>query len=606
MTVSQIERVETPIQRVDGVTVTDTREIPNVEVTTSTNPTDPRTLQTKPRTHLRRTRANTPGQLPSIVNEANPIIDDDEYVEIQPITPNSTRLPIATSHLISQEALNAITDQVYYHDSVAWTPNDFLTAATNEIRHNFDVDIEHFCAGVVHPVTGETINNYRKLANDPVLKPDWTTEFGREFGNIAQGDKRTGEKGTNCVFVMTPEEIMNIPTDRIVVDYRPQKKNPNRVRITAGGNLLEYPGELTTRTADLTTSKILWNSVISTEGAKFMGMNVKSFYLCTPMDRYEYMKMPLSIFPDHVKEQYNLEANAKNGFVYLEIRKAIYGLPQGGILANQLLRKRLAPEGYYEVAHTPGLWRHVTRPLQFTLVVDDFGVKYERKKDVDHLLAVLEKHYTVEVDWKGSIYCGIELDWHYETSNRYVEVSMPKYVPKVLQRFEHEAPSKPQHSPFQAAPKKYGAAAQEPMEDDHTALLDEKGKKRVQQIVGAVLYYARAVDNTLLAGLSSIASEQATATENAAQRVHQLLDYLATHPDARIRFYPSEMILNIHSDASYLSLESKLSSHSAAFFTAEIVFYLIKRGKSLERISKPRTTACYLTSTRLPGSRGGV
>eukprot|EP00984_Skeletonema_dohrnii_P002769 scaffold955_cov79-Skeletonema_dohrnii-CCMP3373.AAC.11 len=571
--VNPIERVETPIERVDAPIerVDEVRDIPMVEVTTSTNPTDQRTLRTKPRTHLRQTRANTPGQLPHIINEANPIIDEEEHVRIQPITPNSTRLPIATSHIITQEALNAVTDQVYYQDSMAWTPRDFLTAATNEIRQNYDVDIEHFCAGVVHPVTGETINNYRKLASDPVMKPDWTKEFGREFGNIAQGDKLTGEKGTNCVFVMTPDEIMNIPSDRvvtyarIVVDYRPQKKNPNRVRITAGGNLLEYPGELTTRTADLTTSKVLWNSVISTEGAKFMGMDVKSFYLCTPMDRYEYMKMPLSIFPEHVKEQYNLEANAKNGFVYLEIRKAIYGLPQGGILANQLLRKRLAPEGYYEVAHTPGLWRHVTRPLQFTLVVDDFGVKYERRKDVDHLLKVLEKHYTVEVDWTGSIYCGIELDWHYESENRYVELSMQKYVPKVLQRFDHKTPSKPQHSPFQAAPKKYGAAAQDPFEVDETDLLDEKGKKRVQQVVGAVLYYARAVDNTLLAGLSSIASEQANATENTEKRIQQLLDYLATHPDARIRFYPSNMILNIHSDASYLS-ESRARSRMAGYF----------------------------------------
>mgnify|MGYP001047588080 FL=1 len=105
-----------------------------------------------------------------------------------------------------------------------------------------------------------------------------------------------------------------------------------------------------------------------------MGIDVKSFYLCTPMDRYEYMKMPLSIVPEHIKKQYNMEAHALNGFVYLEIRKAIYGLPQGGILANKLLRKRLAPHGYYEVAHTPGLWRHVTRPIEFSLVVDDFGV----------------------------------------------------------------------------------------------------------------------------------------------------------------------------------------------------------------------------------------
>ena len=86
-----------------------------------------------------------------------------------------------------------------------------------------------------------------------------------------------------------------------------------------------------------------------------MCIDVKSFYLCTPLDRYEYMKMPVSIFPEHIKKQYDMETNAKGGFVYLEIRKAIYGLPQAGLLANKRLRERLAPEGFYEIAHTPVL-----------------------------------------------------------------------------------------------------------------------------------------------------------------------------------------------------------------------------------------------------------
>ena len=59
----------------------------------------------------------------------------------------------------------------------------------------------------------------------------------------------------------------------------------------------------------------------------------------------------------------------------MEIIRGMYGLPQAGILANQLLRKRLKPHGYFEVEHTPGLWKHETLPIQFTLVVDNFGVK---------------------------------------------------------------------------------------------------------------------------------------------------------------------------------------------------------------------------------------
>ena len=98
---------------------------------------------------------------------------------------------------------------------------------------------------------------------------------------MAQGDNKTGEKGTNSIFVMTHEEIKNIPKDRvviyarIVVDFRSQKIDPNQVRITAVGNLIKYSGELTTRTADLTTSKVIWNSVLSTKDEKFMGNNIK-------------------------------------------------------------------------------------------------------------------------------------------------------------------------------------------------------------------------------------------------------------------------------------------------------------------------------------------
>ena len=76
--------------------------------------------------------------------------------------------------------------------------------------------------------------------------------------------------------------------------------------MTAWDNILQYPGELTTRTADLTTSKIVWNSVFSTEGARFMGIDIKNFYLGTPLDQFEYMKMPLHLLPEHIIEQYNM------------------------------------------------------------------------------------------------------------------------------------------------------------------------------------------------------------------------------------------------------------------------------------------------------------
>ena len=100
--------------------------------------------------------------------------------------------------------------------------------------------------------------------------------------------------------------------------------------------------------------------------------------------------------------------------MYWEIRKAVYGLPQAGMLANQQMRKHLKPEGFYEVDHTPGLWRQKHCPIQFSLIVDDFGVKYVGKEHVDYLLSSLRKHYSkVAVDWSGSLYAGKTLDWNY-------------------------------------------------------------------------------------------------------------------------------------------------------------------------------------------------
>ena len=80
-----------------------------------------------------------------------------------------------------------------------------------------------------------------------------------------------------------------------------------------------------------------------------MYIDIKKIYLGTPLERYKYTAIPLHLFPQHTIDQYNLQTHAKNGKVYFEIQKAIYGLPQAGILANKLLQERLQPHGYYEV-----------------------------------------------------------------------------------------------------------------------------------------------------------------------------------------------------------------------------------------------------------------
>jgi len=224
-------------------------------------------------------------------------------------------------------------------------------------------NFEHYAMPMVHPVTGKTISSYNKLMKDPVMAETWQTAFGKDFGGMCQGNDKTGTVGTDAMFVMTPQDVANMPADRfatyanIVVDFRPQKEDPYGIRITAGGNQINHPGELTTRTADMiTTSKLHWNSVLSTHKAKYMCLDLKSFYLSAPLERYEYMRIPIGMFPAWTNHQYDLLTKVVQGYVYLEMRCAVWGLPQAGILANKLLRKRLAPKGYYECKQMPGLW----------------------------------------------------------------------------------------------------------------------------------------------------------------------------------------------------------------------------------------------------------
>ncbi len=111
---------------------------------------------------------------------------------------------------------------------------------------------------------------------------------------------------------------------------------------------------------------------------------------------------------------------------------------------------------------------------------------------------------------------------------------MPGYIKKKLQEFEHATPTKPQHCPYSPAPKQFGSEAQRPLPGDTSPVIDDKKKKRIQQIVGSILYYARAIDMTVLMALSTIAISQAKHTKNTMARCIQLLDYLVTHSDATI------------------------------------------------------------------------
>ena len=178
------------------------------------------------------------------------------------------------------------------------------------------------------------------------------------------------------------------------------------------GDKVNYPEDIGMPTADLLLVKTHLNSVISTPKAKYLTLDISNFYLNTPMVRSEYARIHIDNIPEEVIEEYNLRDKEVDVYVYIEIVKGMYGLPQAGILAQELLEKQLVECGYTQSKIIHGLWKHSSRPTTFTLVVDDFGVKYISMEDANHLIDVLQKYYQITIDWmdqntQDSLWIGI-------------------------------------------------------------------------------------------------------------------------------------------------------------------------------------------------------
>jgi hypothetical protein len=132
------------------------------------------------------------------------------------------------------------------------------------------------------------------------------------------------------------------------------------------------------------------------------------------------MVIKLSSLPQETIDKYNLIELAQDGKVYIEIQKGMYGLPQTGILTNELVQRNLAKDGYRPTQHTHGLWTHDTRPVSLSLVVDDFGVKYVGREHAEHLMECIKKNYNIYSDWNGRAYCGLTLEWDYKNGTVYL------------------------------------------------------------------------------------------------------------------------------------------------------------------------------------------
>ena len=352
-------------------------------------------------------------------------------------------------------------------------------------------------------------------------------------------------------------------------DYRPDKEEKFRVRLTLGGDVLEYYGDVSSPAASLLETKILINSVVSDmhQGARFLTLDIKDFFLQSILNDPEYIRIHQKYFLPDIRQQYNINSLIHiDDYVYCKLQRGMYGLKQAARLARDQLIKNLAPFGYKPHTTSPNIWIHHTRPTKFCLCVDDFGVKYFSENDVQHLLHALQTNYDITINRTGNKFCGLHINWNYQKG--FVDVSMRTYVHKALTKLKHPLPKKAQHAPHPWQPINYGKETHLTT-PDNTPYLPTSSIPHIKRIVGTFLYYARTVDPTIHTAVNELAITQAKPTEKTQSSTKMLLDYLATHTTSTLRFHCSGMQLHIDTDVAYLEAPNSKSRVAGYYYLSQ-------------------------------------
>ena len=261
----------------------------------------------------------------------------------------------------------------------------------------------------------------------------WLGYASKEIGRLAQGSAavKAGTNRMHFIHACNKPRSRNTAYLNIVANVRPQKEDPHRIRFTVSGDCLDYPSPTATETSEIQTANLIFNSTISTKVGQFMCIDLKDFYLGTPMNRYEYMWINMANIPQDIIDQYGLTAKAVNGKLLVEIWKGMYGLKQAVRISNDRLKLHLKASGYVSCKYTPGIFTHISRKISFALCVNDFGVKYTNKADAQHLLTCLKQLYKCTTDWENKLYLGMTLNWNY--AKQWIK----NQIPTTLKKYGH-------------------------------------------------------------------------------------------------------------------------------------------------------------------------
>eukprot|EP00804_Cyclotella_cryptica_P028276 CCRYP_014613-RA/>CCRYP_014613-RA protein AED:0.37 eAED:0.37 QI:0/0/0/1/0/0/4/0/451 len=246
------------------------------------------------------------GRLPTRMIVASP----REQVVNSPQKPLAKPKPIlkAPTHTVQEDSIAARIKARRAMQSTA--PNvakaDDKSIAERLLHRKRQMNQVHAAFPVLDPETGQLLE-YRQLLRHPKFKEAWSISAANEFGRLAQGIKGRVKATDTLKFIRRSE----IPADRLkdvtnikfVCQVQTEKDEPNP---TFGGNLIHYPNDVGTPTADLLLIKIFLNSVISTPGARYATADLSNFYLCTPMPRPEFGRVKLGDIPEEIIDEYKL------------------------------------------------------------------------------------------------------------------------------------------------------------------------------------------------------------------------------------------------------------------------------------------------------------
>jgi hypothetical protein len=431
----------------------------------------------------------------------------------------------------------------------------------------------------VEPYDGRPLNQRadgKKLNLHRELKGSYS-----RYWNLADREEKIRLLDSNT---LKPVKRKMIPRGETITYYNPQCKEKlatenetqfveYRVRGTFGGDNSGYNGVTSSQTAEYLTTKVLLNATLSDRmlkdpDTKFATADMVDFYLGAVLDQPGYLGMKAAAFSQEIIDMYSLrEYIDDNGTIYFQVVKCMYGHPASGRLSNMKLVAILKDAGYHEDAFVDCLFRHETRNITFALVVDDMGIKYSKVEDVEHLVATIAPHWKVKLDYSGSQFLGMNLNWEYDRKPKpRVIITSPTVIPKALARFR-DKPSRGRETPTPYTDPAYGTRVQMAPFDD-SPLAPAASIKRAQEINGVLSHYARVVDYSLLEGVTRLAMTQAQPTADTMTRIEHILDYTERYPANGIIFEASDMILTTHADASYQSLPGSRSKLGGAHYFA--------------------------------------